>query len=81
MNTLSKLSTGAKIAIFAAIALLVFGGVFLGITFTRNMGMSEQEITAEDAEKKMNNLLSGISVTQVTPRKAAITDEDILDKE
>ena len=78
---MSKLSTGAKIAIFAAIALLVFGGVFLGITFTRNMGMSEQEITAEDAEKKMNNLLSGISVTQVTPRKAAITDEDILDKE
>ena len=81
MNTLSKLSTGVKIAIFAAIALLVFGGVFLGITLTRNVGMSEQEITAEDAEKKMNSLLSGINVTNVTPRKAAITDEDILDKE
>lgn len=78
---MSKLSTGVKIAIFAAIALLVFGGVFLGITLTRNVGMSEQEITAEDAEKKMNSLLSGINVTNVTPRKAAITDEDILDKE
>ena len=71
---MSKMSTGAKVAIFAAIAILVFSGVFLGITLTRNVGMTPEEITEEDASKKLNDLLSGISVTNVEPRKAAITD-------
>ncbi len=78
---MSKMSTGAKVAIFAAIAILVFSGVFLGITLTRNVGMTPEEITEEDASKKLNDLLSGISVTNVEPRKAAITDEDILDEQ
>lgn len=78
---MGKLSTGAKVAIFVAIAVLVFGGVFLGITLTKNVGKSEQEITAEDASKQMEKMLSEIKVTDVPARKAAITDEDILDEE
>ena len=53
---MGKLSTGAKVAIFVAIAVLVFGGVFLGITLTKNVGKSEQEITAEDASKQMEKM-------------------------
>lgn len=78
---MKQMSTGAKIAIFGAIAALVFGGVFLGITLTRNVGMTDEEISEEDAAKKMDQLLSKISVTDVTPRKASITDEDILNEE
>lgn len=78
---MSKMSTGVKIGIFAAIALVVLGSVFLGITLTKNVGMTDEEISEEDAAKKMKQLLSGISVTDVTARKAAISDEDILDEE
>lgn len=78
---MKQMSTGVKIAIFAAIAALVFGGVFLGITLTRNVGMTDEEISEEDAAKKMDQLLSKISVTDVTPRKASITDEDMLNEE
>ena len=75
---MNKMSTGVKIAIFVGIALVVFGGVFLGITLTRNMGKTNEEITLEDASQKMQRLLRNITVTEVTPRKAAISDEDIL---
>ena len=78
---MKKMSTGAKIGIFIAIAAVVFGGVFAGITLTRNVGMTDEEISEEDAAKKMDKLLSGISVTNVEPKKASITDEDILDDE
>ncbi len=78
---MKKTSTGVKIIIFVAIAALVFGGVFLGITLTRHVGMTEEEISEEDAAKQMDKLLSGITVTNVEPRKASITDEDILDEE
>ena len=38
---------GAKIAIFAGIAVVVFLGVFLGITLTKDIGKSEEQITTE----------------------------------
>ncbi len=75
---MKKMSTGARVIIFVVIAALVFGGVFLGITLTKNVGMTDEQISEEDAAKKMDKLLSGISVTNVTPRKASITDEDML---
>ncbi len=78
---MNNLSQGKKIAIFAGIALVVFLGVFLGITLTKDLGKSEEQITAEKAEERMGSLLSGIKVETVTPRKAAISDEDILSDE
>lgn len=75
---MSKISTGAKIAIFAAIALLVFGGVFLGITLTKDMGKSQEQLTSENAQNRMTDLLSGIRVQNVNTKKAAISDQDVL---
>ena len=45
-------STGKKIAIFAVIALVVFGAVFLGITLTKDVGKTQDQITGEEAEKR-----------------------------
>ena len=78
---MNKLSNGVKILIFAGIAALVFAVVLIGINLTRNVGMTNEEITMEDADKQMSRLLGEISVTDVTPRKAAISDEDILSEE
>lgn len=75
---MNKIPTAVRILIFAGIGLVVFGGVFLGITLTRDMGKTEEEITLEDASKQMQNLLKGVSVSNVTPRKAAVSDDDIL---
>lgn len=70
-----------KIAIFAGIAVVVFGLVFGGIMLTKDVGKSQETITSEQAENQMNKLLGGISVTNVNPIKASISDEDILSEE
>ncbi len=75
---MNKLSQGAKIAIFAGIAVVVFLGVFLGITLTKDMGKTEEQITSEKAEKQLNSLIDDITVENRTSRKAAISDTDIL---
>lgn len=72
---------GAKIAIFAGIAVVVFLGVFLGITLTKDIGKSEEQITTEKAEKQFSALLQDIKVEQGKARKAAISDTDILSDE
>ena len=72
---------GAKIAIFAGIAVVVFLGVFLGITLTKDIGKSEGQITTEKAEKQFSALLQDIKVEQGKARKAAISDTDILSDE
>ena len=75
---MSKIPNVVKVMIFVGIGLLVFGGVFLGITLTRNVGKTDTEITMEDASQQMQRLLRNINVTTVSARKAAISDEDIL---
>ncbi len=76
-----KPSNGKKIAIFVGIAVVVFLGVFLGITLTQDIGKSEEQITTEKAEQTLNNLLGSIKVETVTARKSAIRDTDILSEE
>ncbi|MBR2176044.1 MAG: VWA domain-containing protein [Clostridia bacterium] len=78
---MQKTSTTKKVLIFAGIAILVFAAVFIGINLTRNVGMTEDEITKEDAGKQMTKLLDGISVIHVDARRAAISDDDILSDE
>lgn len=73
-----RMTRGAKIAIFAGIAVVVFLGVFLGITLTKDMGKSEDQITNERAEQSLSDFLGDIKVTQGTPKKAAVSDDDIL---
>ncbi len=74
-------SNGKKIAIFVGIAVVVFLGVFLGITLTQDIGKSEEQITAEKAEQTLGNLLGSIKVETVTARKSPISDTDILSEE
>ncbi|MBQ1660365.1 MAG: hypothetical protein II059_11085 [Clostridia bacterium] len=62
-------STGKKIAIFAVIALVVFGAVFLGITLTKDVGKTQDQITGEEAEKKIGDLLSQVKVENVNTKK------------
>lgn len=78
MGTKSK---GIKIAIFAGIAIVVFLGVFLGITLTQDIGKSEEQITTEKAEKQFASLLQDIKVEKGQAKKAAISDTDILSDE
>lgn len=78
---MKNLSATKKILIFVGIAVIVFGIVIAGITLTKNIGMSDEAITEEQAADKMSKILSGINVTNVEPRKASITDEDILSEE
>ena len=72
---MTNLSNGKKIAIFAGIAVVVFGLVFGGIMLTKDVGKSQETITSEQAENQMNKLLGGINVTNVNPIKASISDE------
>lgn len=78
---MQKTDNVKKIIIFVGIAVVVFVGVFVGITLTKNVGKTPDEITMEDAGKQMQKLLDGVNVVNVTPRKAAISDEDILSDE
>ncbi|MBE5713877.1 MAG: VWA domain-containing protein, partial [Ruminococcaceae bacterium] len=57
---MTNLSNGKKIAIFAGIAVVVFGLVFGGIMLTKDVGKSQETITSEQAENQMNKLLGGI---------------------
>ena len=43
-------SNAKKIAIFVGIAAVVFGAVFLGITLTKDVGKTQDQITCEEAE-------------------------------
>lgn len=78
---MNNLSNGKKMAIFAGIAVAVFGLVLGGIIITKDIGKSQETITSEQAENKMNSLLSGISVINTEPVKASIDDDDILTEE
>lgn len=78
---MSNLSKGAKIGIFAAVAIIVFCIIFGGISLTQNLGKSKEVISTEEAGKKMENLLKGINVTQLDTTKATITNEDILSEQ
>ena len=71
-------SNTKKILIFVGIAAVVFLGVFLGITLTKDLGKTQEQITTENAEQALNDLLGGIKVETTTPRKSAISDTDIL---
>ncbi len=78
---MAKISNGAKVAILAGIAVVLFLGVFLGITLTKDLGKSEEQISTEKAEQRLSYLLGNIKVEKGTPKKAAISDTDILSDE
>lgn len=67
------------IGVLAGIAILVVGGIAVGLSATKDIGKSSYEISEEDAVKKMERVLKGVSVSNATPRKAAVNfTEDSL---
>ncbi len=69
------------ILIFVVIGVLVFGGVFLGLNLTRNIGKSNNQIGTENAEKKLEQLKNKINVTNVESRKVPVELEENLKEE
>ena len=80
---MAKISNAGKVGIFAGIGVFVFAAVLIGMLLTQNIGNThdDTETSGEDTSQQMEKLLEGINVTQVEPRKAAISDEDILTDE
>jgi hypothetical protein len=73
---MNNFSNKQRIAILAALFVIIFGIIFI-ITKagSDNSGNSE-----EKAAKKLADLLDDIKVTKASPVKATITDEDILEE-
>ena len=69
------------ILIFVVIGVLVFGGVFLGLNLTRNIGKSNNQIGTENAENKLEQLKNKINVTNVESRKVPVELEENLKEE
>ena len=59
--------------IFAGIAILVFGVIYGGISFTKNLGKSQKTVSAENAMETLNNLYSEITVNKIPPRKDQVS--------
>ena len=63
---------GKFLLVSGLIVLLVFGGVFFGIKLTSNLGKTDKQITAESADKQLDELYSKIDVTKEKPIKGQI---------
>lgn len=63
---------GKTLFILTIIAVSVFALVYFGITLTSNLGKSKTEISAEDADKRLNRIYKDISVNSAEPVKGQI---------
>jgi Ca-activated chloride channel family protein len=54
------------------IVMIVFIGVYAGVSYTANLGKAPNEVTAENATKQLNKLYEKISVVNGTPVKGQI---------
>lgn len=69
------------IAILVVLAVLVFGGIYAGITLTQNVGKSKAVVSTEKALDKLDKLYKDIYVSQVEARKEPVelTNTDLKD--
>jgi len=61
--------------ILALIAVVVFGVIYGGITVTKNLGKSKNEVTTENAVETLNKLYDDITVNTKAARKGQVTLE------
>ena len=66
-----KQNTKAVI-VFVIIGILVFGGVFLGLTLTKNIGKSTNQVSTENALERLEKLKSRIDISEGTPHKVPV---------
>ncbi|RXZ82044.1 VWA domain-containing protein [Paenibacillaceae bacterium] len=71
-------SRGKIFMVLGAIAVGVFILVFVGTSLTSNVGKTKQQITSEDAAKRLDKLYNNISVSMEKPIKGQI-DLDPVD--
>lgn len=64
--------TSKFLLVSCCIVVAVFALVYLGVSLTANIGKSESEITAEDADKQLTKLYSKIKVSTAEPIKGQI---------
>jgi Ca-activated chloride channel family protein len=60
------------VIILAGIAIIVFGIIYFGISLTKDIGKSPQNITAQSAMDKLNSLYKDITVNNIQPRKGQV---------
>lgn len=58
--------------VLGLIAVSVFALVYFGISLTANLGKSKTEISAEDADKRLNRIYKDINVSSTAPVKGQI---------
>src|SRR3990167_3591190 len=60
------------IIMLAAIAIVVFGIIYFGITLTKDIGKNPQNITKENAIDNLNSLYKDITINKVDARKGQV---------
>lgn len=63
---------GKTYLVIGVIALLVFVVIFGGISLTKNIGKTKNEVTEESAIEKLDKIIKNINVETVQARKAAV---------
>jgi Ca-activated chloride channel family protein len=63
---------GKTLFVLGIIAVSVFALVYFGISLTSNLGKSKTEISAEDADKRLNRIYKDINVSSAEPVKGQI---------
>lgn len=64
------------VAVLAILAVIIFGFIYLGISFTANRGKDQRVISAENATQKLDSLYKKVSVQTVEARKVPVTLEE-----
>lgn len=75
---LSLAKRGKFFLLSAIVLIIVFALVYAGVNLTSNLGKSKDQVTAEDAVKRLGKLYSHVSVTSADPVKGQI-DLDPVD--
>lgn len=65
------------IIMLGVIAIIVFGIIYAGISATKDMGKSSQNVTTESAMDTLNSLYSDITVNNIDARKGQVNLEPI----
>lgn len=71
-NMNGKNNSFKNVIILAVIAIVVFGIIYAGITYTKDLGKSSQNVTIESATDTLNSLYGDITVNKVDARKGQV---------
>ena len=67
-----KNNKGKSIGILIVLAVVVFGVIYGGITLTKNIGKTDEEVNSDKALKSINKINNEIVINNITPRKEPI---------